>query len=55
MHGAINSSTYEVEWYLNQYIDHWTTCKERFPEDFEAYPPYRYIGHRGSDWIENGV
>jgi hypothetical protein len=34
---------------------HWTTCRERFPEDFEGYPPWNYIGHRGSDWIENGV
>lgn len=39
----------EIQWY------HWTTCRERFPEDFEGYPPYRYIGHRGSVIDPNGV
>ena len=34
---------------------HWSTCRERFPEDFEGYPPWRYIGPRGSDWLTNGV
>lgn len=54
-HGGIHSSTYQVIWIDNEQCDHWTSCRERFPEDFEKEPPYRYIERRGSPTDENGV